>query len=523
MAIVEDYVPDSDDEDTTEAEVLAQKPLAVHPVEQHESNSHATKGSSASELIDQLYVPEAFNDTLHTSQSTPSHIESCQRRIQSALSQLSTIWPRETREGNAGNTLGNPIPDIDVKVYIAVTRLRGINEGPDGTLITPEILKVVDEILQACPDSTKTSQALLLDLKTVFASKPHPDISVDSGRRLMRPVGGEAGRSDLFDDQVWKEQWGTWNTLRWCVEVMSTQDLIDQIPMILPPLLILLDDYKSSYRIRGLQILPAFLRIPPHVLHRTGIAQLLLRSIQHSISLHPAPPEPPLLEASLQRLIDLLHVLYPAGQGKEAEAAKQIEEAVEKGVINGWAYAKSGQEGVEALVSVARAVEMVCREVDLGVIRWMRTFIPSLLSPLMMPPIPYIIPVQLANLQALHTLLVTIEKTGRAARWRGEILDGVGRMVVVLHERGHVVPLTDVERPSQGDQREAAARDHDFRFVSKIDSADERQAELLSLSELCGRVFADLIRVAPSMTETEIPALLALDPNAFGFLRRYQV
>lgn len=152
----------------------------------------------------------------------------------------------------------------------------------------------------------------------------------------------------------------------------QTQDLMDNIPIILPPLLNLMDDYKSTYRIRGLQVLPAFLRMPTHVLHRTGIAQLLLRSIQHSISLHPTPPEPPLLEVSLERLFDLLHVLYPAGQGKEAEAAKQVEEAVEKGIINGWAYAKSGQEGVEALMGVAKAVEMVCREVDLGVIRWMR-------------------------------------------------------------------------------------------------------------------------------------------------------
>jgi hypothetical protein len=56
-----------------------------------------------------------------------------------------------------------------------------------------------------------------------------------------------------------------------------------------------------------------------------------------------------------------------------------------------------------------------------------------------MPPIPYITPVQLANLRALHTLLMSIEKTGRAARWRGEIMDGVGRMIVALYERGVVV------------------------------------------------------------------------------------
>lgn len=133
-----------------------------------------------------------------------------------------------------------------------------------------------------------------------------------------------------------------------------------------------MDDYEAAYRIRGLQILPSFLRIPTPVLHRTGIAQLLLRSIQHSISLHTTAPEPLLLEPSLKQLFQLLHTLYPEGQGKEEEVAKNIEQAVERGIINGWAYSKSGKEGVESSIGVARAVELVCRESELGVIRWMK-------------------------------------------------------------------------------------------------------------------------------------------------------
>jgi hypothetical protein len=133
-----------------------------------------------------------------------------------------------------------------------------------------------------------------------------------------------------------------------------------------------MDDYEASYRIRGLQILSSFLRIPPPVLHRTGIAQLLLRSIQHSISLHTTPPEPLLLEPSFSQLFQLLHTLYPEGQGKEEEVAKNVEQAVERGIINGWAYSQSGRDGVESSIGVARAVELVCRESGLGVIRWMK-------------------------------------------------------------------------------------------------------------------------------------------------------
>lgn len=144
---------------------------------------------------------------------------------------------------------------------------------------------------------------------------------------------------------------------------------MDDIPLIIPPLLIMLDDYKSTYRLHALRILPHFLRIPPAVLKRTGIAQLLLNSLQHSISLHPTSPEPPILVPSMIQLFALLRVAY---KGEEAEAAKQIEQAVERGLVNGWAYAKSGREGTEALVGVAKGVELVCGECGLGVVRWLR-------------------------------------------------------------------------------------------------------------------------------------------------------
>lgn len=100
--------------------------------------------------------------------------------------------------------------------------------------------------------------------------------------------------------------------------------------------------------------------------------------------------------------------------------------------------------------------------------RPLQTFIPSLLSPLTMPPIPYIVPVQRANLQALHTLLTTIARTERAARWRGEILDGVGRLVVALHERG--VSACEGDKGDQLEVRDMEGKDRGGVAAGSMDS-----------------------------------------------------
>ncbi|KAJ9104629.1 hypothetical protein QFC21_002127 [Naganishia friedmannii] len=429
MAVVEDYIADSDDEDPAPSE-QAYLPAKSYPPAPHVPAAKRTdtidaniKGLPIQGLLERLSVPVAFQQAALEAQLSDEQVHTTRRRIASTLQEVADRLDiqRPADKATEGHK-GKEERILDTKAYATITRFRAIYVTPDDALITPEMTSLANNILKSIKEPTEIARSILLDLKSIFSSNPHPEVSLDSGRRLIRPIGGDAGRSDMFEDQQWKGTWGVWNSLRWCIEVLPTQELVDNIPLILPPLLILMDDYEPSYRIRGLQILPSFLRIPTAVLHRTGIAQLLLRSIQHSISLHTTPPEPLLLEPSLTRLFELLHTLYPEGQGKEEEVAKNVEQAVEKGIVNGWAYSKSRKEGIASSVGVARAVEL--------------TFIPTLLSPLTIPSVPYIIPLQRANLRTLHTLLVTIEKTGRAARWRGEILNGVGILLVALSERG---------------------------------------------------------------------------------------
>lgn len=93
------------------------------------------------------------------------------------------------------------------------------------------------------------------------------------------------------------------------------------------------------------------------------------QSLQHSISLHPSPPDPILLPTALDLLLNLLHSTTPSGS---LERANAIAEAVQKGIINGWIFIPSGPQGIAGLTAVGDAVEMVCEEVGVGVVRWLK-------------------------------------------------------------------------------------------------------------------------------------------------------
>ncbi|KAJ9098960.1 hypothetical protein QFC19_006184 [Naganishia cerealis] len=396
MAVVEEYTADSDDEGSVLPEPLRAESCSSSqdaPAKHQDTIDANIKGLSIHELLENLRVPHEFQKAELVAQLPDEQIHATRCRILSALKEIANRFNKDSSDYQSpdGHHMSQK-EGLDNKAYAAITRLRAMPSVPDDALIIPDMTSVVNgkngvstyvlisalivsriDILTSIKQPTNIAHDILVDLKSIFSSNPHPEVSLDSGRRLIRPIGGDAGRSDMFEDQHWKAEWGVWNSLRWCVEVIP--------------------------------------------------------------------------------LFQLLRFLYPDGQGKEEEVAKNVEQAVERGIINGWAYSKSGKEGVESM-----------------------TFIPSLLNPLIIPPAPYIIPLQLANLQALHTLLATIETTGRAARWRGEILNGVGRLMIALSERGVTASETDQRRLVNSDGLKSLGSQGESKKWIDVDG-EERQGK----------------------------------------------
>ncbi len=102
----------------------------------------------------------------------------------------------------------------------------------------------------------------------------------------------------MFERQTWKERdgWGAWNAVRWAVERMSVRvmrsvaggradgrvqptEVKEDIGLILPPLLIMLDDYETVFRLRGMANLSALLdKLDATTMQRMGV-DVLFRQV----------------------------------------------------------------------------------------------------------------------------------------------------------------------------------------------------------------------------------------------------
>lgn len=54
-------------------------------------------------------------------------------------------------------------------------------------------------------------------VKPIFRPNPHPQLNVETGRKLSRPAGGPLGHLDFLEGQEWKQYPATADVLSWCI------------------------------------------------------------------------------------------------------------------------------------------------------------------------------------------------------------------------------------------------------------------------------------------------------------------
>ena len=70
----------------------------------------------------------------------------------------------------------------------------------------------------------------------------------------------------------------------------------------------------------------------------------------------------------MKTLFRLLPIIYDVSS---AEYADEIALSVEHGIKDGWQYAPSGLDGMEIMIEIGMAVELICEEIEVGVVRWL--------------------------------------------------------------------------------------------------------------------------------------------------------
>jgi hypothetical protein len=130
---------------------------------------------------------------------------------------------------------------------------------------------------------------LLNYLKPLFSSTPHPALHPETARTLPRTRGGDLF-SDTWAESLWKGKsqagealggLGCWKVLAQVIRMLKESDLENLWPLLVPPLLTMLDDHENRYRREGIRCLSLFLeKCPGQLLHRTGLGDLV-QKVRH--------------------------------------------------------------------------------------------------------------------------------------------------------------------------------------------------------------------------------------------------
>lgn len=129
----------------------------------------------------------------------------------------------------------------------------------------------------------------------------------------------------------------------------------DNWPLIIPPLLTLIDDETTAYKSKGCELLTVLLKAThPDFIQRTGLGEVFQDAVMPCLSYLPTlTPETEslhLLGAAYPALIALAHVRYP----KDGEDLKQktrfLGRILRQGVLKGYVHASEHGKIAELLI-----------------------------------------------------------------------------------------------------------------------------------------------------------------------------
>ncbi|TFY74523.1 hypothetical protein EWM64_g9489 [Hericium alpestre] len=322
-------------------------------------------------------------------------------------------------------------PEEIAELIFAVASFRG-----DGEWTSDEMSERASGILTALVPETPVPVPLMdhiltHHLKPIFRPTPHPEINLETGRKLPRPAGGPLANQDAYEGQVWKAHPGAGNVLQWVVENIESDAYERLWYLVVPPTMTLLDDFEAKYKLQGVRVANALLsNAPPDLLRRTGIADLLFSSLHRTLTHLHSPLTPALIRNAVPTAVKLVSRTTAPGSERQF---MQLCALLGDGIIGSvWMYGYQDADAVEAGVD---ALPDVVSALGIGTVRYLKALIPQLTHPLHLMPFNATRPsLQLASLKAL--LCVMRECAPRVHAWRGTILEGAAKCWVGLVDAG---------------------------------------------------------------------------------------
>ena len=295
--------------------------------------------------------------------------------------------------------------------------------------------------------SALANHFLKLTIRPLFV-KAKPDNVTEQGRKKDKtelPAKMTSENSDERITKPWKSEKDKFalGLLKWIVNGLEETSTEQVWPLLVPPILTLVDDWETRYKQLGAELLHSLLRATsPTLLSRTGLGSVfedaLMPCLTYLPSLTPEPDSVAILAATYPALFTLMKTRFPITAATPPKDPirlnrnKSLDTILRKGILH--AYAHCGQYPGITRVLFLNLITLL-NELGIDSVKHLQYILPMLSESLTHAAKARQTAVLRAALQALQAVI--FNGWPRMFEHRVEIMKGVTIAWLILIESGN--------------------------------------------------------------------------------------
>nr|POF03491.1 cca trna nucleotidyltransferase, mitochondrial [Quercus suber] len=295
----------------------------------------------------------------------------------------------------------------------------------DSTLAIAEVKQAKGELT-----SSLIHHFLKLTIRPLF-SKRQPSNVTETGRKVTTDMLPK--KMTLQDDQEvpWKRNTAhAFELLQWVASRLDAETLEEVWPLIVPPVLTLVDDLDVEYKLRGIRFLRQILAVtPPTLLARTGLGSVFEDALTPCFSYLPdMTPENEsltLLKEVYPTLLVLSTVRYSLASvglySSQSPRVKYLDGILRRGILNIYAQTSASHPRITAVLF--EHLVPVLNSLGIETVRHLQYLLPMLTDTLTHPLASAEVPLLANAAKAIQAVI--LNAWPRMKGYRGEVLKGL--------------------------------------------------------------------------------------------------
>ena len=291
---------------------------------------------------------------------------------------------------------------------------------------------------------------LQLTIRPLFAKTPRTVTS--AGRKKLNPDTRPYQSIDDEEDKPWKtRERSSINLLRWILNKIDPERIERNWPLLIPPILTILDDSDPLVKSLGCEFAAMILsKTPPALLIRTGLGdvfeEVLMSCLTYLPTLTPEDQSVVILDAAFPALITLSNAQFPVQPSRkehisnQQKRAKFLDQVLRRGVLSGFTYAG---EYVKIAIILLKHLKAISNELGVELVRHLKDILPLLSRILGDPFAPASPELMLAAARAEQAAI--LNAWPRISYHRGEILKGIISGWIHVIDSGNTIDEVNLE------------------------------------------------------------------------------